>query len=233
MLVVGVLQDSFPFSQLDAGDPARGFDIDVIDAIGTKLNLVPRYVAIDASRVLEDLEDGTYDMVAGGILYTLERATALDFTLPYDLAKQRLVVRADDDRAEQIAGFRDEQSLQVGAVEDTVAQNVGRDYFGENRMTAFDSITTALDALATGAIDGLIMDTLDFSEADATAPGAFRRLPGTLAGNLRAYVLKLGSSLTGPINQALYELQVEGVIRALRNDAGLRTDVAAVPASTE
>ena len=77
-----------------------------------------------------------------------------------------------------------------------------------------------MDALAMEEIDGVVLKTTDFEAAELTRPGAFRALPGALAGNLQAYALRLGSDLTDPVNLALNELLIEGTTSALRNEWG-------------
>ncbi len=216
-LVVAIVGDNLPFSRLDdATGAAQGFGVDMITAVAAKLNLQPRFVALDCDAAVANLNAGTYDVVAGGILYTLERATQVDFALPLALLKQRLAVRTDESRVTDIAGFHDRTELLVGSVPQTIAFDTARDYFGEDRMRSYDTSAAAMDALAAGTLDGVVLDTTDFEAADQGQPGTFRALPGALAGNLLAYALQRGSDLTDPINLALSELQIEGTIGTLR-----------------
>lgn len=221
-IVVAVLEDNPPFSQVDAtSGVAEGFEIDLIDEIAEKLNFRPQYVALDRDAALTHLNSGTYDVVAGGILYTLERATQVDFALAYQLTKLRLAVRAADSRATEIVEFHDQEELQVGAVSQTIAFDLAREYFGADRLNSYDTVTVAMAALAAGEIAGVVLETMSFDAAEQAEPGVFRRLPGTLAGNLRAFALRQGSDLTEPISLAIYELLDEGTIRALGDKWGI------------
>lgn len=220
-VVVAVVVDNLPFSRFDdATGATEGFDVDLITAMAQKLNLQLRFVALDVDAAVSNLNARTYEMVAGGIFYTLDRTKQVDFAVPYALAKQRLAVRASDSRAADIAAFRDQDELTIGSVPGTIGFELAQSYFGQSRMRSYVSSAVAMDALAMEEIDGVVLKSTDFEAGEQTRPGVFRALRGALAGNLKAFALRLGSDLTDPVNLALNELLIEGTISALRNKWG-------------
>lgn len=219
-VVVAVADDNLPFSSFSgAAGAAEGFDVDLITAVAAKLNMQPRFVTLDREAALANLNSGTYEAVAG-VLYTLERARQVDFALAFALVKQRLAVRSDESRVDDIAGFHDRTELVVGSVPQTIASDVASTYFGQNRVRSFDTFAEAMDALAAGEFDGVVLDEANFDKANQRRPGTFAALPGAFAGNILAYALRTGSALTDPISQAISELLIEGTIGELRDKWG-------------
>jgi cyclohexadienyl dehydratase len=221
-LAVAVFANYAPYSQIDPNTGVvQGFDYDFITALAARLDFQPRFVAADPNLLLADLAAGRYDVAGGGIAYTLDRAATLDFAAPYRLEKQRVAVRASEQRITTIAAFHDATALRVGATTGTTSYDTAVAFLGAARVAAFSTYAAALDALATDSLDGVILDETELTQAQTRRPGVFKALPGPVAGNVSAYALPLGSELTTPLNDAFQQLQAEGAVAALREKWGL------------
>lgn len=218
---VALLADRLPFSHVDpTTGAASGFDYDFITEMATRLNFTPLFTAGDPNTLLADLTAGRYDLVGGGIAYTLSRATQFDFACPYGLLDRKLAIRAGDSRASTIAAFHDATALRVGTVTGSTAYDMAVAFFGAARVVGYDTYTAAVDALVAGTVDGVVLGYADLLDQQARLPNLLAALPGPLGGDVLAYALPLGSDLTDSLNDAYLQLQSEGEIAALREQWG-------------
>lgn len=86
-----------PFEMVTAGGEFFGFDIDLIRAIAVTagFEIEIRNVAFDA--IIENVRSGLADIGASGFTITAERDVAIDFSMPYYLSNQAVVVRKDSE----------------------------------------------------------------------------------------------------------------------------------------
>jgi len=219
---VALLADRLPFSSVDpATGAASGFDYDLITTLAARLNFVPQFVAADPATLLTDLAASRFDVVGGGIAYTLPRAAQFDFTSAYGLVTRRLAVRVGDGRAATIAAFHDATALRVGTVSGTTADDMAVAFLGTARVVGFDTFAAAVDALVAADVDGVVLGDADLQREQARLPGRLVALPGPIGGDVLAYALRKGSDLTDPLDGAFLQLQAEGAIASLREKWGL------------
>jgi ABC-type amino acid transport substrate-binding protein len=107
-LTVGSVVPTPPFVEGEQGN-YRGFDVELIKAIGAKLSLEPQIEDAKSSKtIFRDLSDGNFDVVAFGVPITPKQEKAVDFTDPYYERGKKLyglVVATDNDEVrEQING---------------------------------------------------------------------------------------------------------------------------------
>ncbi len=221
-VTVAVLADYLPYSRIDLDTGSvQGFDYDFLTAMATRLNFVPRFVAAEQSTLLADLAAGRYDVGGSGISFTLERAPRFDFAAPYKLEKERLAVRAAEQRVATIPAFHGAAELRAGATGGTTSYDMALAFLGAARVTAFDSSVAALDALAAGTVDGVVLENAELAREQGRRPGIFTALPGPIGGNISAYALPKGSDLTAPLNGAFEQLLFEGELETLLEKWGL------------
>ena len=161
ILCVGAALPDPPFEFID-GDTARGFDIELMQAIAAELGLrwrlVP-YAGGDFNGIFAGLADGAWDCVASGATITPERERMATFCAPYIQSGQSLVcnieatphVRSVDDLRGMIIG------VQHGNTSEPVAHRLkaeGR--VAEVRTYAYHDIGVMLDDLAAAKI-GAVM----------------------------------------------------------------------------
>src|ERR1700761_5597427 len=78
-LRVGTTGDYLPFTSLDkATQTYRGFDIDMAEALGVKVDFVPT----TWPNLTKDFESGDFDIAMGGISITLDRQAKGFFATP-------------------------------------------------------------------------------------------------------------------------------------------------------
>ncbi len=225
VLTVAVVPDYLPFSRVDPDTgEVTGWAYDLICTLAARLNFEPRFVGVPQPELLDDVAAGRYDLAGGGVSFTLERATTLNFTVPYLLTKQRVVVRAADTRAATLSAFRDQIGLMVGTLPGTMEYDAAVAYFGAGRVRSYATFAAALAAVLDGTLDGAVVPDPALQAAEEAVPGSLQALSGPLAGEVLAYVLAPGSDLQVPLQVAYQALQTEGALDALRDKWGMRLE---------
>ncbi|MDP3553710.1 ABC transporter substrate-binding protein [Methylocystis sp.] len=161
VLCVGAALPDPPFEFMEDGE-ARGFDIELMQAVAAELGLAWRlapYTGADFNCIFEGLARGTWDCVASGATITPDRLRLASFCTPYIRSGQSLVcnveatpsVRSIDDLRGMILG------VQQGNTSEPVAHRLkdeGR--IAEARTYAYHDIGAMLDDLSAGKI-GAVM----------------------------------------------------------------------------
>lgn len=160
VLRVGTYFNAYPFAWLNEQGQVVGYEIDVLNAIAIELNIRLEFVQVTRHNARETLLSGLVDVLAGQQFHTRDGETWFDFTHPYYLNAERMVVLTEapyltlQDLAGQPVGVtlgsRSEHALRLWSEQHGVTFDV-RPYFSES---------AALDALAAGEVQGMV-GTLD------------------------------------------------------------------------
>jgi putative glutamine transport system substrate-binding protein len=178
-LLVGVKFDSKPFGYLDVDGQVKGYDVDLIRAIATKLFGVPDAVrfqqVLSSTRVIA-IQSGTLDFVAATMTITPERAEVIDFSDVYYTAGQGILVP-------QAAPVRTLANLAGKTILYVIGSTSGKNIqarLPKARYVGFKTATDAFSALKAGRGDALTSDDIILSGFAADACD-FRMLEGRLS----------------------------------------------------
>ncbi len=153
-LRVAAFDGNPPFGFVDpATRKIQGLDVDyaqaIADALGVKLTLVPTN---PANRVAL-LVSGKVDLVLANFTITPERATQVDFSLPYFASGTQFIApRGTLTSPEQLNGLR------IGVDKGTVNEIVLRQQYPGATLVAFDDTPLAFAALANGSVQAISQD---------------------------------------------------------------------------
>mgnify|MGYP000439197027 CR=1 FL=1 len=81
----------FNFIDEETGEP-MGWDYDAVRAICEVINCTPVFVEAAWEGIFEATAAGEYDMVADGVTITPERDEIVDFSIPYMVIHQYIIV---------------------------------------------------------------------------------------------------------------------------------------------
>lgn len=146
-----------------------GYEPDIARAVCDRLGLEPVWFNLRMEEFYPSLQTGTYDVVWFNQAITDERRTWADFTRPYGLFDEAILVKADR-TIEAIANLA---GLTVGGLADstnialaaTFPEVTIKPYPGSDQV-----LPEMLDALRVGEIDALIDDELVLLVAAAEDP---------------------------------------------------------------
>jgi polar amino acid transport system substrate-binding protein len=217
-LVINVaVENAYPpfnFIDDDTGEGA-GWDYDAVNAICAVINCVPNFVEAAWEGIFEATAAGEYDMVADGVTITAERDEVVDFSQPYMVIAQYIMVRIDETE------IVDEASLiasggMVGTQIGTTNEAKAIELVGEDRVLSYDTFDLPVAALIAGDVDAVIIDEEAGNGFVEQNPDDVMLLPDPITGAEElGFVFPPGSTLVGPVDYALSMLDADGTLDAL------------------
>jgi ABC-type amino acid transport substrate-binding protein len=158
VLRVGTYFINPPFEFVEDGKRV-GFEVDLIDEIARRLNLRPEFVDTQWEVMLQQMQQGLYDCIVGGITLTPERSRILAWSNAYMTTTLSLIV--DTRRTPQIrdlAGLRD---ATVGVQAATTDYDIAvvmrqRGEIKDIKVYPFARIADAITDLAAGRITAVM-----------------------------------------------------------------------------
>jgi len=184
----------------------KGIDIDVVEEIGKRLDLQVEWKDTLFDTIFRDLAQGKFDMVASSTTITPERAKEVDFSDPYSIADQSLMVK----RGSSIKTVDDFAGEVVGAQRGTTGAAYAEDETDAATVRAYPGIEDAFNALQAGQISAVINDCPISKYAERSKPDlqVVQALP---TGEEYGFAFQKGSTaLQDAVNGALSEIQEDG-----------------------
>lgn len=173
-----------PFEMITADGEFFGFDLDLMRAIAITagFEIEIRNVAFDA--IIEEVRTGRVHIGASGFTITAEREETIDFSDPYFLSNQAVVIRKDSGLNVVTALAGQGANKAVGAQNSTTGL-----WWGEDNLSAFgvtingyETYPAAVLDLVNGRIDAVIQDEPASKASIAAYPDLL-----TVAGVINTY----------------------------------------------
>jgi polar amino acid transport system substrate-binding protein len=205
-----------PFNYIDeATNEAVGWDYDACRAICEVLNCTPVFVEAAWEGIFEATAAGEYDMVADGVTITPERDEVVDFSNPYMVIAQYILVRIDEMEVVDQASLEASDVI-VGTQIGTTNEARAIELVGEDRVQSFDTFDMPVQALIAGDVGAVLMDGVAAEGFVGQNPDKIKVLeePVTGAEEL-GFVFPPGSDLVEPVNYALQMLEENGTLDEL------------------
>ena len=177
---------------LNFADPKTGegigWEYDAVNEIAKRLNLKVEWNLSSWDTMIQAVREGQFDIGMDGITINDERKAQVDFSDPYMVSEQFMLVRADESRFTDAKSFAADANLLVGAQAGTTnfytaVYNVLDGDEANPRIKLFDTFGASVQALKSGDVDTVLMDK-------ASGRRLHRRLAGRLQGGRRAARLR-------------------------------------------
>ncbi len=154
-LMIGVAPDYPPFESVDsAGDSITGFDIELISIICEVNEWKFEIVPTPFDDLLRNLQSGEIDIAVSALTITPEREAIVNFSEPYYLTGQGLVLPVADSITSELDDLRGKK---VGVVTGTTGSDLARATDGV-LVFPYDNIKEALTELSHGNLEVVIND---------------------------------------------------------------------------
>ncbi len=209
-LYVGTNAEFPPFEYLDKGEVV-GFDIDLVKAIGKKLDMeiVIKDMAFDG--LIPALETNKIDIVIAGMTASDERKMAVNFSTPYYTANQVIIL---NDNNNDIKTFDDLNGKLVGVMLGFTGDVVVSE-MKDVKSKKYNASYAAIMELQNNKIDAVVLDSETALNYVKNNKGL--KLAET-SGEPEEYAIaisKKNSELLNKINTALDELKKDGTYETL------------------
>ena len=106
-----------------------GFDIELMEAIAEKIGRTAEFQDTSFDTIFRDLAQGKFDMVASATTITPEREETVDFTNPYYLSEQAILVK----KGNANLTAKDLEGLTVGVQQGTTGEEYVEDEIKRRR----------------------------------------------------------------------------------------------------
>lgn len=208
-LVVGTDTSYMPFEFLDKETGKYvGFDIDLIDAILTGLELDYRLEPMDFNGIIPALQTSNIDIAIAGITKTDERAQVIDFSEGYYEAGTHILVQQSNTEINEV---NDLIGKVVATKQGTSSYNYAMEIEGIKKVTPFPNIDQAYMELEKGAADAVIFDSPNVKYYTQTAgKGKVKVVGDLLQGQEFGIAFPKDSDLREKVDQELAKIVEDG-----------------------
>jgi ABC-type amino acid transport substrate-binding protein len=142
-----------PFEQGKSGN-YTGFDIELMEAIGERIGRTPEFQDTSFETIFRDVAQGKFDAVISAATITEEREQAVDFSNPYYLSEQAVLVKEGSD----IKSLEDLEGKTVAAQQGTTGLELAKEELGGSEIRPYPEGPDAVNALKSGTVEGVIID---------------------------------------------------------------------------
>jgi polar amino acid transport system substrate-binding protein len=168
------------------------------------------------------VQNGQFEVGMDGITITDERKEQVDFSEPYMVSQQFMLVRADEDRFQTPEEFAADPDLLIGSQSGTtnfyVAVYEILDGDEANpRIKLFENFGAAVQALITGDVDMVLMDAASSRGYIGANPDKLQVVGDALGTEEFGFIFTPGSDLVEPFNAAVKTMQEDGFLDQLNN----------------
>ena len=201
-----------PYPPFEQGRPPdyEGFDIDLINAVADKMGLETQIEDAPFDLILTG-GGGQFDLSISATTITPARENRVDFSDPYFISSQGLLVQEGGD----VASLDDLSGKIVGAEDGTTGETYANDNSDASEVRGFPSVDDAFNALSTGQVDAVVADGPTVEDAAANKEGleVAEIFP---TDEQYGIVLPQGNpGLVDAVNEALQEVKDDGTLGEL------------------
>ncbi|MBM7650758.1 basic amino acid ABC transporter substrate-binding protein [Neobacillus cucumis] len=133
-----------------------GFDVDFVNAVAKEAGYNVNVEHVGWDPIFVEIEKKTADFAASAITITPERQQSYDFTVPYFLSKNEILVP----KGSSIKSAKDLEGKKIAVQNGTTGQAVVEKLFGKNNpnIKKFKNNNLAILELENGGVDAVVAD---------------------------------------------------------------------------
>mgnify|MGYP000107524271 FL=1 len=191
----------------------KGFDVDVVAAICERINCVPNWVTTAWDGIFPALANGQFDMVVSGVTITEERDKIVDFSDPYIIVQQGILMRVSDKGA-TIDDFKS-GAMKLASQNGTTNAALGEELVGRDNLALFDSFNNAVIAVQNGDVDGVIIDSTSAAAYEQEFAGELAVGITGLSSDPLGLVFQEGDGMQDDFNVGLAAMIADGTMQKL------------------
>ena len=156
-LIVGVKTDYPPFGFLDKKGVNRGFDIDIAKALSKELlgnEEAIQFVPVTSGNRIAFLTSKKIDIIVATFTITEERKKQVDFSAPYFITGQMILVREDS----KITKYEDLAGKKVATTQGSIGDTAIKELVPSAERIRFERNFEALEALKERRVEAFVQD---------------------------------------------------------------------------
>ncbi len=212
-LTVGAYPANPPWEFKAADGHFEGFEVDVVEAIAKRLDRTVSFADFGFQALFAGTSSGRIDMAISSITITPERLKNQAFTQPYYDSDGAILTKGDSPLT-SLDGLK-------GKVLGVIAASSGEAYLKANGaklgiadVKSYTSQDNLMLDVRSGRLDGGLGEVAGFQYALSKTPG-YRIAIRIPTGGHFAIMMKKGSALLGPANDAVSAMKTDGALAAI------------------
>jgi polar amino acid transport system substrate-binding protein len=216
-----VTENAYPPLQfLDGSGAAVGWEYDAMAELAKRLNFTVTYENISWDAMIPAVSEGQYDLGMTGITIRDDRKEMVDFSDPYMRSEMVMLVRGDETRFADAAGFAADPALLIAAQPGTtpfytaVYEILDGDE-ANPRIKLFETFGATVEALKAGDVDLVLTDGTAGAGYVEASNGGLKIVGDKLGVEDFGFIFPKGSDLVAPMNAGIAAMQADGTIEAL------------------
>ena len=140
--------------QISGVDYADGYDVQIARKLADDLGMELQIVKLDWDSLILSLQKDQIDAVIAGMTATEERMKQVDFTTPYYVSEEVIIVRKDSDLA-NIKNVQELSGKKVQGQMNTIYDDIIDQIEGVEHMPAAETFPASIQALQAGGVDAV------------------------------------------------------------------------------
>ncbi|MBN1487873.1 MAG: transporter substrate-binding domain-containing protein [Anaerolineae bacterium] len=199
---------------------AVGWEYDAVNEICRRLNCEVDWQVSSWDTMISAVKEGQFDVGMDGITITDERKEQVDFSDPYMVSQQFMLVAADEDRFTTPEEFGADENLLIGSQVGTtnfyvaVYEVLDGDE-GNPRIKLFENFGAAVQALLAGDVDMVLTDAASSRGYIGANPDKLKIVGEPLGTEEFGFIFTPDSDLVEPFNQAIASMDEDGFLEHL------------------
>ncbi len=207
---------NFPPYEYKDGDKIVGIDPEVAQLIADKLGKKLVIEDVEFGSIIAGVQTGKFDMGMAGMTVTPDREKSVNFTDSYATGIQSVIVTADS-AIKSLDDLKGDGSMKFGVQQDTTGDIYTTDDYGEDAVIRYNKGADAIQALLTGKVDCVVIDSEPAKEFVAANDGLKILDTEYVEEEYAICVAKDNDELLNQINDVLDKLKSNGKIDEIVN----------------
>ena len=201
----------FPPYEFHEGDKIVGIDAEVAQAIADKLGMELKIEDVSFDSIIPGVQAGKYDMGMAGMTVNEERQKSVNFSTSYAKGVQVVIIKEGSD----IKTLDDLKGKKIGVQTSTTGDIIASGDFGDENVVKYENGAIAVQALAAGKVDCVIIDNqpakkyVEANEGLTILETAYADEEYAICFN------KENTDLQQKVNKALEELIADGSVQKI------------------
>ncbi len=154
-LTAAVILSFPPFGYKDEKGEPQGYDVDMAKELAKSLGAKLNIIEVTAANRIPYLETGKADVVFGNFTRTLERAQKINFSDPYVVAGETILVK----KGSGIKGVNDLKGKTVAVVKGSTNGDIVKKFVPDANIRFFDTSADCVLAVKNGQADAFVEDS--------------------------------------------------------------------------
>ncbi|RST70817.1 basic amino acid ABC transporter substrate-binding protein [Siminovitchia acidinfaciens] len=215
-LIVGTDATWAPMEYMDSNGNIVGIDIDIVEAIADEAGFDVEFKNIGWEPLFPAVENGEVDFAVSSITITEERKKSFDFSDPYYIAQQVILVKEGSD----IKSFQDLKDKKVSVQINSTGHIMLKEVMGKTstKITAIDTLPFAIGELMNGNVDAAVGDNSAVDEYLKNNPNAGVKIIEDDSAEIEYYgllVKKGNSEVLNLLNEGIQKIKESGKLKEI------------------